>query len=156
MENVTQGTLVAFWVLIKRAIVGAHLQIFDVDDALGFHSRDIFFLGLATAKIRNLGLRHALALLGDKHLKSRQVSLLLDLFLGLLLLQLNPALHSLDVSLKPPFRLKLSHFFLVHGLLSLGLKLCTINVLHATREPACILLVLVLGVDGIITSVRIV
>ena len=124
MENVTQGTLVAFSVLIKRAIVGAHVLILDI--------RDISFLGLATAKIRNLGLRHALALLGDKHLKSRQVSLLLDLFLGLLLLQLNPALHSLDVSLKPPFRLKLSHFFFVHGLLSLGLKLCSINVLHAT------------------------
>ena len=105
VENVTQSTLVALRVLVELAVVGAHLQNIVGRDAaaLCFRSCDIFFQGSASTEVRNLGLRHALAFFGDKHFERSQVSLLLERLLGLLLLCLDPTLHSFDVALKPPF-----------------------------------------------------
>ena len=105
MENVTQCTLVSFGVLIELAVVGAHLQnvIRSNTAAVCFRSCDVFLQGSASTKVRDLRLRHALAFLRDKHFERSQVSLLLERLLGLILLCLNPTLHSLDVPLKPPF-----------------------------------------------------
>ena len=151
MENIAKSSLIAFCILIKLAVVRAHLHLLSHNlPTLGLGSRNVLLQGATATEIRNLRLGHPLALLRHKHLQRRQIPLLLKLLLGLLLLRLNPSLHSLYIPLKPPFRLQLSHFLFIHGLLPLRLNLrLDIASLSPRRWESTILVVPVFDVvDG--------
>lgn len=148
MENIAKSSLIAFCILIKLAVICAHLHLLCHNlPTLGLGCCNVLLQGATATEIRNLRLGHPLAFLRDKHLKRRQVSLLLNLLLGLLLLRLNASLHRLYIPLQPPFGLQLSHFLLIDGLLPLRLNLrLDIARLRSRRSVPTILLVSVLYV----------
>lgn len=119
MQNVSEGPLVASCILVELAVVSTHLQGSFVDHAFLLGSCYVVPQGPTAAKVGDVGLSHALALGLDEHVECRQIALPLDLLLRLVLLDLDAALNSLDIALKPPLLLEFSQLFLADCLLSM-------------------------------------
>ena len=99
MKDISKSPFIPACILIELAVVGAHLDVLRTDVLLALSRTDVLFESTTAAQVRNLGLCHTLAFLGDEHFKCRQVPLLLDLFLLSFLLCLDASLNSLDVAL---------------------------------------------------------